>query len=48
MNAGPLLCARCSQPIRPGDAVEFIGPDVDQLRIFTEDDALIVHAECPT
>jgi len=42
-----LICPKCDREIRPGDAVVFVGPtDPTELRIFTDDDVLVVHAAC--
>lgn len=44
----PLICERCGQEIRPGSMVEFIGEDIEEQRIVVADEALVVHATCPS
>jgi hypothetical protein len=41
-----LICASCNREIKPGEAVRFVGVDPETTRIFTEEDALVIHASC--
>lgn len=49
-TGNPLICAACGGEILPGAMVVFVGPDADQLeeqRIFTDDELLVAHEQCP-
>lgn len=45
----PLICAKCEKEIEPGSMVEFVGlnPSDPDNRIMLQDNALIIHKECP-
>jgi hypothetical protein len=41
-----LICAYCLKEIKPGESVRFIGVDPETTRIFTDEDALVIHDKC--
>ena len=43
-----LTCVNCGKEILPGTNVKLIGPDdFEGMRIFTDDQVIVAHEECP-
>lgn len=43
-----MICPRCDQEIKPGEAVSMVtATDDEERRIFTEEDMVMYHEVCP-